>query len=142
MNQFLTRFSELGSLNNLTFSSQEIFQNSAIGLDGVHRRLLILSGRNETTASNKLLHLTEVKSCSVKKQYGTINAGFKYNKLERHLEKLSLCFEFKDNRDPVEVNFFDHITGDVYQLKDMEKKAKHWEAILSKMLKSPLKEAA
>jgi len=34
------------------------------------------------------------------------------------------------------------MTDDVYQLKEMEEKTKHWEAILSKMLKSPLKEAA
>ena len=143
MNQFLTRFSELGALNNLTFSSQEILEDAAIGLDGVHRKLLILNGSNETTASNKLLYLNEIKTCTVKKQYGTIGAlGLKNNKLEQYLEKLSLCFDMKNGREPAEVAFFHHDTGNIYQLKELEEKAKHWEIMLSKMLKSPLKDAA
>ena len=142
MNQFLTRFRELGSLHNLSFSSQEILQHAALGLDGVHRMLLILIGSSESTASNHLINLRKVKTCFVKKQYGTISAGLKDDTLEQYLEKLSLCFEIKNGESPVEVVFYDHSSGDLYQIHEIEKKAKHWEAILSKMLKSPLKEAA
>jgi hypothetical protein len=143
MNQFLTRFTELGSLNNLTFSSQEILQDVAIGLDGVHRKLLILRGSNKSTASAQLLHLSELKSCSVKKQYGPIHAvDLKKNKLEQYLQKLSLCFERKDNKEPVEIDFFHHNTSSAYSPEKLEKKAKNWEAIFSKILKYPTKEAA
>lgn len=142
MNQFLIRFSELGILYNLTFSSQEIMQYAAIGLDGIHRMLLVLTGNNESTAFNQLVNLRDVKTCYVKKEYGTIKAGIKQNKLAEYLKKISLCFELKWGKDPVEVVFYHEVTGGVNQIKAMEEKAKYWEAILSKMLKSPLKEAA
>lgn len=141
-NQFLSRFSELGSFNNLTFSSQEILKDAAIGLDGVHRKLLVLIRSNETTFSNQLLNLSDVKACTVKKQYGTIYAGSKKNALDYYLEKIALCFEFKNSQEPVEVVFYHHISSDIYEIKEMSEKAKHWEVILSKLLKSPLKEGA
>jgi hypothetical protein len=143
MNQFLNRFIELGSLNNLTFSSQEILKDAAIGLDGIHRRLLVLYGNHETTFRHRLFHLSDVATCSVKKQYATVNApGSKNNTVDQYLEKIMLRFEMKSGEEPVEVNFYHHVTCDVYEIKDMAEKAKHWEAILSKMLKSPLKAVA
>jgi len=42
-NQLLNRFSELGTIHNLSFSSQEVLNNSIIGLDGINRKILVLS---------------------------------------------------------------------------------------------------
>ncbi len=142
MKQFLKRFSELGTYYDLTFSSQEILQDAAIGLDGIHRKLLVLAGNYEKTAFDQLVDLRNVKACFVKKEYGKIKAGRPDNQLEEKLEKISLCFELKSGNPPVEMVFYHHETGDVYQIREMNEKARHWEAILSKMLKSPLKEAA
>lgn len=139
-NQFLSCFSELGSLNHLTFSSQEILKDTAIGLDGVHRKLLVVTRNNEATFSNQLLNLNEVKTCAVKKQHGTVYAGSKKNPMEHYLEKVAIHFEFRNSQEPIEVVFYHHISSDVYEIKEMSEKAKHWEVILSKLLRSPLKE--
>ncbi|HEU4470939.1 MAG TPA: hypothetical protein VFR58_07650 [Flavisolibacter sp.] len=142
MNQFLTRFSELGLVNGLAFSSQEILQQAAIGLDGIHRKLLILTGNSPSTASNQLISLEEIKSCSVKKQYGTIRPGVNASNLDQYLEKISLCFELRNGKAAAEVVFYHHTTGNLFQVGEMDEKARHWETILSKMLKSPSREAA
>jgi hypothetical protein len=143
LNRFLARFSEQGTRNNLTFSSQEILHDAAIGLDGVHRKLLVLSGEDEKSFNNYLISLNDIRSCVVKKQYGAIETtGLKNEKMEHFLEKLSLCFELKNGADPVEVIFFHYLTGNVYQMEEMEEKARHWEVILSKMLPRPLNEVA
>lgn len=139
--RFLTRFSELGSLNNLTFSGQEILKDVAIGLDGVRRKLLVITKDNETVFNPRLLDLRDVKSCSVKKRYGTVEAaGFRRREREHHLEKIALRFEFKDRRQPAEVPFYHHVTGGPYEVKEMNAKARRWCVLLSKMLRNPLKE--
>jgi hypothetical protein len=142
-NQFLTHFSELASLNSLTFSKQEILKDVAIGLDGLNHKLLVVNRDGENTFSHYLVYLNDVKSCSVKKQYGTVGAaGSKKNELEPFLEKVVLQFHFKNSREPAEVAFYQHISSDIYEMKDMSEKARQWEVTLSKLLKSPLKEAA
>ena len=142
LNQFLARFGEFGTLNKLTFSSQEIMQYAAIRLDGIQRKLLVLTGNNESSAFNQLIDLRDVKTCTVKKQFQSVNVGKGQSKLGQHLETISLCFESKWGKPQIEVLFYHYITGNVSQIREKEKKARHWEAILSKMLKGPLKEAA
>lgn len=142
MNNFLTRFNELGALNNLSFSIREIMQHAAIGLDAIHRKLLILKGSNEKTACNQLIELKDIKTSFLKKQYGIINAGSKHKKLEHFLETISLCLEQKGKETPVEIVFYDHTFGNNNQIKAMEEKAKYWEVIINTILKSHVKQAA
>jgi hypothetical protein len=143
MNQFLTRFRELGSLHHLVFSSHEKLHHAALGVDGIHRKLLLLTTGNETPDAEYLVDLDEVKSCFVKKHYGSIRAaGLQHKKLDQYLKKISLCIEFKNGRPPVEALFYHNAFANIYQARKMEKKARHWETMLSKMLKNPVKEAA
>ncbi len=141
MNQLLNHFSELGSEYKLNFSSQAILKDCVIGLDGVHRKLLILSSDNPF--NYELIDLNDVKYCSVKKIYGTINVGaLKDKKLDQYLQKIILCFEFKTQRQPIEVAFYGHIDNHIYQAAELEQKAKDWESFLSKMLGSTVKKIA
>ena len=89
--ELLTHFSKLGTENNLSFSSQEILENSIIGLDGIQRKLLILKKIDEDKYDSLLLDLNEVKSCSKKKIYRSVNIGTKKRKsLKTTLIKLYL----------------------------------------------------
>jgi hypothetical protein len=142
MNTLLNRFTESGTKNGLTLSSQEILNDVVIGLDGIRRKLLIQSESKEE-AYSQVIDLDEVKSCSVIKHYGAINAGgLKNSKLEQHLEKLVLHFDFDDGKLPFEIPFFRHIDNHIYLLPERERKAKHWETILSKMLQPRVKKIA
>ena len=143
MNLLLNHFSRLGSNNDLTFSSQELLEDCVLGLDGVHRKLLVLTGIDEGAFSNSVIDLDEVKNCSVKKIYRNIKVrDLENKKLEDFLQHMSLHFEFSNEKEPVEIPFYKYTNGGAYPLRELEQKAKHWETILSKMLRAPAKKIA
>ena len=77
----------------------------------------------------------------MKKIYGTIKAGdLKNHKLEQHIEKIVLQFTL-NNKPSAEIVFYQHFLNHIYETQELEHKARHWEAILSKMQK-PLKQIA
>jgi hypothetical protein len=139
MTQLLHRFSQLGSLYNLSFSSQEVSRNTVLGLDGVQGKLLFLSKLDEKVYTHSLVDLRKVKACSVKKIYTNIQGGALVNgKLDHHLQSIVLLFEMNNMEPPTEVCFYNHVHDSIYHVKEQEAKANDWETILSKMLKTPL----
>jgi hypothetical protein len=143
MHRHLHRFSELGSKYQLTFSSQEILKKCVIGLDGIHRKILVLQERDGTNYDTSVIDLAEVKGCSVKEQYGTIKSGeLKARKLESYLELVVLQLELSNGKGAVEIPFYQHLENHVSEGPVLEQKAKHWEAILSKLVPRPVKKTA
>lgn len=143
MNRLLHRFSELGSSYNLTFSSQEILQDCIIGLDGVNRKILVTRSAEDVISHSELIALSEVKSCSVIRQYGTIKSGeLRVKKLETYLERVALHFEREGNQPSIEIPFYQHRKNGLHELERLEKKARHWEMLLSKMIHVPVKKIA
>lgn len=140
MNKLLNYFSQLGIENDLNFSSQEILKSSVLGLDGVQRKILVVQ-REDGFFGSFIIDLREVKNCSVKKVYGTINVGdLKKAKLEQYLEKIVLHFDLHDNSS-AEIMFYKHVENHPLEALELEQKAKNWDAILSKM-QVPLKKIA
>ena len=132
MNNILKYFNQIGAENGLSFSSNEFLKNSIMGLDGLNRKVLVVTIEDGYYGSI-IIDLKQVKNCSVKKLYGTINGGvLKSQKLEKFLEKIVLHFEIY-NKPSVEMVFYTHFENHIYESVDMEKKARHWETILSKM---------
>lgn len=137
MKQIFNRISELGIMNNLRFSSQELLQNAVIALDGMQGKLLVINGIAKDKYDEALIDLDDLKSCSLKKEYGSIRVGdLKKRKLEQLLNRISLHFEFNNNKEPVEVPFYEHSGSDNLHVSEMESKARHWGIILSKMLRN------
>lgn len=143
MNRLLHRFSELGSSYNLTFSSQEILHDCIIGLDGVNRKILVTRSTEDVISHSELIALSDVKSCSVIRQYGTIKSGeLRVKKLETYLERIALHFEREGNQPSIEIPFYQHRKNGLHELERLEKKARHWEMLLSKMIHVPVKKIA
>ena len=141
MTQLLDAFRQTGSEHNLSFSSQEILKEAVIGLDGVNRKLLVLEQEADNTFTSFVIDLNEVKSCSVRKEYGTISySDAKERKPEQYLQRITLHFLLCD-KPPVEVVFYKHFHDHIYEIAGLESKARHWEAILSKMV-APMKKIA
>jgi hypothetical protein len=107
MNKLLKYFSQLGTENDLNFSSQEILKDCVLGLDGVQGKILVVQ-REDGFFGSFIVNLREVKNCSVKKIFGTINAGdLKKAKLEQYLEKIILHFDLNNNS-TAEIVFYKH----------------------------------
>lgn len=143
MNRLLHQFSELGSHYNLTFSSQEILHDCIIGLDGVNRKILVTRSAEDVISHSEMIALSDVKSCSVIRQYGTIKSGeLRVKKLETYLERVALHFEREGNQPSIEIPFYQHRKNGLHELERLEKKARHWEMLLSKMIHVPVKKIA
>ncbi len=141
--ELLNRFSKLGTENNLSFSSQEILENCIIGLDGVQRKLLILKKIDSDGYDSIILDLNEVKNCSKKKIYRRVNIGTsKKERFENHIDKIVLELDFIDNRQSVQILFFEPITNHILAMSELEQKAKKWERILSQIANTGLKKIA
>lgn len=143
MKRLLDYFSRLGSKYNLTFSSQEVLRNCIVGLDGRQRKVLVLSGTNNGPLSEYVIDLNQVSHCSVKKQYGNIEAnGLRKRKLEQYLERMSLNFKFLIEKQPANIQFYKQTENHISELPELESRAEKWKIILSKMLPVSLKKSA
>jgi hypothetical protein len=134
MHNMLVTFSELGTQYNLSFTSQELLKQRVIGLDGLNRKLLVLwedGGRYDWL----VIDLHDVQNCAVKMKYSRINAGdLNKHPLQDYLESIELEFVFKSGKESTLLPFYTSGINTVFEIGELEEKAKGWEAILSKML--------
>lgn len=129
-----SQLSELGSKLNLSFSSHVSLGSKMIALDGIKRKLLVLDINN---ASNEyyIIQLDEVKVISVKKNYSWIQPGELNKKgFEEFLETIFLYFEYRDKGHTVALPFYERGKNSVSNLPMLERNARNWQMILSKMI--------
>jgi hypothetical protein len=130
--RLFSAFSQLGTDNNLSFTSQELLGNRLIGLDGLKRKLLFIEAK-DGKYNSLIIDIDKTKSCIVKRKYMPFNFGGKRLSPEEYLEKICLQCEGTDNS-VVEVAFYVFHNDDISDRTALEQKAKDWEAILSKMI--------
>jgi len=141
--ELLDQFRRIGIAKNLSFSSQEVLENSVIGLDGILRKLLIVRKSEDGRFNFALIDLNKVKNCSVQKFYRSINLGTsKKEEYEKQIDKIVLRIELF-NGEQSDLVFFDPLQDTISRMHELEEKAAKWEGILSKLaqLKNKGKEA-
>ena len=126
-------FSLAGAVRGLNFSSQEVLRNKIIGLDGLQQQLLVFDF-SETHIFISL-PLTEVKDCIVKKEFDTVDYGNAKNpSTEQELRFVSIQFTFKKRSDNFSLTFYDSKINSIYEMKELEAKARDWQLLLTKMI--------
>lgn len=132
-NLFL-RLSKEGTANNLIFCSQEILQNKVIGIDGIHRKIMILENiSNKYNCS--VISLDEVQNCELITRCGSLHtANFKRLQIEKKLQAIELQFELKNQSQPASIIFYDSLINSKKELVLLKAKAEYWSIMLSKML--------
>jgi hypothetical protein len=128
------KLSKEGSANNLVFCSQEILQNKVIGIDGIHRKIMILEkARNKFTCS--VISLDEVQNCELITSFRSLNA---YRHGDRRTGEspniISLRFDFKNTGDSASIIFYDASVISRRELELLKAKAEYWNVMFSKML--------
>jgi len=133
--ELLNKFNKYGSQNNFSFSSQEILRNAIIGLDGVHRKILVLFTKDKLQF--ELIDLQEVHKCRVIKYFKSISMKeWKGKNKEAYCEKIELHFEMNGKKSPIVITFYDKAHNHLFAISELEQKAKRWETLLSKMINS------
>lgn len=128
--------SELGTRFNLSFSSQLVFSNKIIALDGIKKCLLVLDTDKELSQPC-VIDLNNVAAVTVKKSYGRINQGELKNKgIEDFLKRIDLQFEFSNRSETVVIPFYESEIDDKRERPKLDRNAKNWQMILSKLVGS------
>ena len=131
--KLLFYLSKIGSQHRLCFTSQEELLNIVIGLDGLQRKLLTAEENNGRYDWN-IIDLDEVENCSVKKVYDSIKAGGLIRKwIVEYLRTVALRFHFKNDKPSFDLIFYENTVNNIYEMSELESKARKWQAMLSKM---------
>jgi hypothetical protein len=140
--EIVNLFNKLGQEKNLSFHNKEINENFIIGLDEVHKKLLGLR-KTDNKYSSLVIDLDQVKSCSKKKIYRTINMGtIKKQKFETLVDKIVLQFDYMDKREPAQISFYEAGRDHLFDMNDLARKAGNWEIILTKTINNKLRSTA
>ena len=139
-NSMLSFFKTAGTAHNLSFTGQEILRDKVLGLDGLKRKLLIVEEKAEEY-DTRIIYLDDVSACKVKKTYAAINSHeYRKNRPEEYLKSIALEFEFDTGETTVMILFYKNSVNSIYEIHELEARARHWATMLSKMLpKSPIK---
>jgi hypothetical protein len=135
LNTQLLRFSKAGSENGLIFSSQGILVDSIIGLDGIKRKLLV--SNREKANRFLIIDLSQVTRCFVQKGNGARKQFDKeFLTKRKKIDSVALQFEFANHHRPLKVLFYSSKLYSPYSIEEMEQKAKNWQVMLSKLIRS------
>ncbi len=126
--------SELGSSFNLSFSSYEVIGDKIIGLDG-DKKILLITQKNNVANQSRIVALNEVKAISIKKVSNGIIAGaLKNRSIGEFLKTIVIQFDLKHKSEPVILPLCESVLNKVYDLTGLERKARNWQLMLSKMI--------
>ncbi len=135
LKKLLLSFSQSAIQNKLSISGQEIINDNMIGLDAVNRKLLVVYKNNDNLFDNVVIDLNEVKQCSVESVSGIIDHdNSKKSRLDQFLEKIVLRFKFNSGNGSYDFPFYTY-NNSVYQLPELQQKAKQWQAYIKPLLR-------
>jgi len=128
--------SEFGTRFDLSFSSQLVFGNKIVALDGRKKCLLVLDAVDELSEPD-LIYLSDIVAVTIKKSYGSIKQGELKNKgIDEFLKRIDLQFEFRDKAETIILSCYESEIGDQIDRAKLVRDAKNWQMILSKMADS------
>ena len=127
-------FLRSGAKNDLFISKREILEDKIIGVDETNKMLLLYELKNEDNVI--LINMLKVRTCVLYKNYDNMNMGNeKKVRMEQHLASIKIVLGFKNSSDePVSISFYDNKVNNIYEMANLETKAKKWENILFKMM--------
>ena len=126
------QLSKEGATNGLVFCSQDILENKVIGIDGIHRKILILE-QKKNTYHTTIISLDEVQHCQLVTGEEVDPADCKNLGQQIKTGVLELQFEF-NNHQAASIIFANSLTNSKRELALLRAKAEYWCVMFSKML--------
>jgi hypothetical protein len=130
---YFDHFNRIASEHNIRFTKHEKFSNKIIGLDQLKKTLVIFEFENQDNPI--LINLSDIRSCTLVKEYGHINAGNENKpKLERYTQSIDLTFTFKNKSESITVTLYENHVNAIDQMLSLEASGKDWESSLSQLI--------
>ena len=132
--KLFSRLSKEGDTNGLTFCSQEFLVNKLIGIDGIHRKILILE-KDKTGYTSSIISLDEINHCQVVTNEDEVAcSNFKTFSDQIKSIVLELRFEFNNSHETASIFFAKGLNTSKRELILLRAKAEFWSVMFSKML--------
>ena len=126
----LAQFIKTGVKHNLVFTHQQILNDKILGFDAAGQKLMVFP--SEVTDTEVVIDLADVESCTVHKEYSNIILSDKKSvRADEVLMQIALKIEFSTNMHPLLIDFFDNRSNDIYEIAELEKKAKEWAGLIA-----------
>jgi hypothetical protein len=104
----------------------------------LQRKLLIIE-ENYGRYYWKFIDLEEVQNCTLKKMYNSINTG---GLIKEYPRTIVLEFNFKNDKPSFDLAFYENMVNNIYQMPELEEKARKWQAMLSKIIAKQVEQVA
>lgn len=128
------KLSREGAANQLTFCSQEILHDKVLGIDGIHRKIMILEKKKDSYHYS-IISLDEVHDCQLVTNSNLMNNGnLKKMNATSYPATLELQFEFNNHTKPASIIFSNGIFNSKREFDFIKAKAEYWCTMFSKML--------
>lgn len=132
LKQLLARFNDAGAKHYLSFTHQEVLKDKILGLDTHNLKLLVLPFDAEQ--EEVMIDLADVETCVVYKEYAPFIIGeTKEIKPEQVLTQTGLNVVFANTSQSFLVAFYDSRTNAIYEIPELEKKAKDWKSLIAQL---------
>jgi len=125
----------LESMFNLSFSSYLVLGNRLVALDGIKNSLLVWE-TSEDLNQSYVIELSKVAAVSVEKSYESIRPDDLFvSGSEDFVKRIDLQFEYSRKK-AIVLSFYDCGTDQIRDLPRLERSARDWQLILSKLVGS------
>ena len=107
----------------------------ALGVDEEQRKLLIAQQTSESKYDWRIISIDNIHTHFITKTYRKINANdLERGLLEEYLEKVTLRLVLVNCKQAVEIDFYNQIDHNIFELPELLQIARDWEIIITKML--------
>jgi hypothetical protein len=133
--EMLQRFSHLGTVHKMNFTSQEILSHGVLGFDAQKSKLLLLQVSQHDVLTPFFVNLSYIKKCFVKRNYSTSHDKYLLTiEPKKEIDSITLCFETGFGELPAEILFYKAGIDQVNELTNLENRAVDWELMINKMI--------
>jgi hypothetical protein len=134
-NELLLDFYGLAARFNFTLTREDVIGNRVIALDDTNNKLLFFS-KTKRMQEGYLVDLGELKSSTVKTEYGLSNAYSKYHpNWQPGIEKIALQLHYKNGAKPLALTFYEKLSDQNNEMRLRAAKAFEWEKLVTKRLR-------
>jgi hypothetical protein len=137
----MDHLAEAAREKDLQFSGLEVLTGLAIGLDSASRKLVVVEKMYGYNYYSTIVDLSRMEACTTWKQYVIAGQQKGLSAKKQEGVKNILLLLHLVGKNTVEIPFYRSYENKAGERQALEKKAQHWEAILSKMIQQTTKRA-
>lgn len=131
------RFTKLAGVHQLTLSVTDKLVTGMLGIDHTSGKLLVQQENEEWC-----LDISTLQRCRKQKKWLHIPAGNGKQQPETHLEKIVVVCESSQQREPIELVFYEYRHNSIFQMHELDLQANYWEILINQQIKNHEKQPA